>query len=414
MIKSKFLQLFFKKNNLKSLSVMALTISGSLIAVFCQKIIIEHYGANALEMYILVFSWYILLSTLIKFGNEKIYIVLRGDNNFLDYVFLSSIIGIIISCISGFVLYNFFSITLDPKYLEFFKPSIVLFFLFPSILQFISIFLIANKRPVLGILSNFISAPLSFIFIYNGYFSNIFDNFIVAYIISIFIIIPFLLNVIFHSNYSLTFSNIFVRFKEIFLTHYVFFFSDIVNVVANKASIFFLAYYAKDFQNMVEFSIAFAFLKVSMMGINSIATVFSPQISDSIKSNELKLHSVFSEVRLLFIFISIISFFTIFTLGDTLINYFYKDNYPLAFELLLILQVGQIIHSSFGPISQIGYFSGRALKVSSYKLLTTCLMILINFIFYDTLGIWILAYSYVFSIIVWNCLIYFDVKPLFK
>ena len=54
------------------------------------------------------------------------------------------------------------------------------------------------------------------------------------------------------------------------------------------------------------------------------------------------------------------------------------------------------------------------LKVSIYKLLTTCFMILINFIFYDTFGIWILAYSYVLSIIAWNCLIYFDVKPVFK
>lgn len=391
---------------------MALTISGSLIAVFGQKIIIELYGSNALEIYILIFSWYILLSTFIKFGNEKIFIVLRGNKFFFEYVFLSALIGVLISGFSGLFLYNFLVYTLDSNLLAFIKPNIVLFFIFQSILQYISIFFISRKKPVHGILSTFMAAPISIYLIYIKFFVNIFDNFIAAYIVSILIFTPILFKEI--TQIIPTFKFSFKRFKQILFENYYFFFSDIINVLANKSSVFFLAYYANNLKSMVEFSIAFAFLKVSMVGINSIATVFSPHISDSIRQKDKKLTTIFSEVRVLFIIISFISFIIIFLIGNNLINYFYKDNYPLAFDLLLILQAGQIIHSFFGPISQVGYFCGKAIKVSFFKLLTTFIMVLINFIFYDTYGIFVLAYSYVFSLFLWNFMVYLDVKSILK
>ena len=57
-----FKLIFGKKETLQSYLVMILTFSGSLIGIFNQKMIIQNYGSNALEIYFLVLSWFLLTS----------------------------------------------------------------------------------------------------------------------------------------------------------------------------------------------------------------------------------------------------------------------------------------------------------------------------------------------------------------
>jgi len=163
---------------------------------------------------------------------------------------------------------------------------------------------------------------------------------------------------------------------------------------------------------MVEFSIAIALLKVSMIGIDSVGSVFSPTIFDSIIRSRNELKSIFNRARNLFIIISLLSFILIFFFAETVIVYFFSDKYNDAFRLLLILQAGQLIHSFFGPNALTCKLAGFPVLISTYKLFTTFLMIFINFLLYEKFGVDVLAFSYVFSISIWNIMVYFKVKTL--
>jgi hypothetical protein len=80
----------------------------------------------------------------------------------------------------------------------------------------------------------------------------------------------------------------------------------------------------------------------------------------------------------------------------------------------MILQIGQIIHSFFGPISLVAILNGSPIMVSTIKLFYTFLMVIINFLLFDKYGLDILAFSYVGLLFFWNFTLHLKLKSLFR
>ena len=408
---TKLFNKLFLKENFQSIIVMFLTVLASIIGIFNQKLIIQNFGANALEMYILVLSWFLLLSSFFTFGSRPTYISLRDNkNNLKNYFFSSILIGSLFSFFFGLLIFYFLYHTNNFEYHAFIKISIVPFFFFQTINIFFSYYFISIKKPILSILFTFLPIPLVSLFLYINLFNNLFLNLsIPSLIIMLFLTLfiykflqpvewrPFILFNYFKNNFSKAFS---------------FTIADIIDVLANRISIFFLAYIGNDLSEMVEFGIAFAFLKITMVGINSLSMVYSPQLYDSIKSSKKELNSIFNNMRFLFILVSILSCIAVFFVGELVISYFYTEKYIYAFKLLMILQIGQVIHSCFGPISLMGHLAGHPKEIAFYKLITICIMMGLNLITYDKFGIDVIAYNYILSLVLWNIIVYFRVRYL--
>jgi len=407
-----FKLIFGKKETLQSYLVMILTFSGSLIGIFNQKMIIQNYGSNALEIYFLVLSWFLLTSTLSHLGSRNTFVTLRGnDKNHINYFFASTVISIIFTTIFGLVTYLTLYVD-DAINVNNLSIYIIPYFFFQTINTVIGFYLISIKKPLYAISIPFFSIPLSFILLYYKVFDDLFFTFTISLFISFVFLIFTLISLLDLSLIQFSPKSIVRYFSLNFPISSKFVFSDFTDVLTNRVSVFFLAYYAKDLSQMAEFSIAFALLKVSMIGIDSLATVFSPEIFDALKESKSKLNSSFKKVRNLFIFISILSFVVIFFVSESVIHYFFSDKYSNAYKLLLILQIGQIIHSCFGPNTLLARLYGLPITIGFYKMVTTLIMIIINLAFYDKFGIYVLAFSYSFSLLLWNIATRYKIRNL--
>ena len=400
------------KETFQSFLIMILTFSGSLIGIFNQKMIVENYGSHALEIYFLVLSWFILTSSFSHLGSRNTYVTLRGDDkNHFNYFFSSTIVSIISTLIFGLITYLslYFDKAIDSNYLSIY---IIPYFFFQTFNTVIGFYLVSIKKPLHAIAIPFFSIPLSFVLLYFKVYDDLFFTFFISLLISFIFLVFTLFKILdlsiiqFHPKSLMKYFLVNLPISSRYI------FSEFTDVFTNRVSVFFLAYYANDLSEMAEFSIAFALLKVSMMGIDSMATVFSPEIFDALKESKNKLRSTFFKVRNLFIIVSLASFIIIFFVSETVISYFFSDQYLNAYKVLLILQIGQIIHSCFGPNTLLARLYGLPITIGFYKLITTLIMIIINFIFYNQFGIYVLAFSYSFSLLLWNIATRYKIRNL--
>tara|TARA_B100000575_G_C23138392_1_gene661913 strand:- start:178 stop:1440 length:1263 start_codon:yes stop_codon:yes gene_type:complete len=403
------------KDNYRSIAVMILTLSSSLIGIFSHKLIIKNYSTDILEFYLLTISWFLLTSSFFHFGSRPTYVTLREDsNNQLNYFFTSSIFGILNSIFFGFMTYILIKkYILGTIYYESLFIVIPLFFLVQTINIFISFYLISINKSVQGILLTFLNLPISFTFIYFKTFDNLFFGFILSHLMSLIICLPFLLKLIDYRKINFSMKSLKFNFVKNFPLSIKYTFSDFIDVLTNRVSVFFLAYYANDLTEMVEFSIALSLLKISMIGINSLSTVYVSKLFDSIKLKSDEFLIIFNKIRFSFILISLFSFFVIYFLGEKAILYFYSEKYIYAFRLLMILQFGQLIHSFFGPISLVAILTGFPIMVATLKLFFTTIMVIFNFLFFDKYGLDVLAFSYVGLLFFWNLSLLFKMKSHF-
>lgn len=412
MIAQFFKEIFFKRETLQSFVIMILTFSTSFIGIFNQKIIIQNYGDKALELYFLVLSWFLLSSSIFKLGSRNTFVTLRSDHkNQINYFVASSIVGIISALFFGLATFAslYFNKSISFNEISFF---IIPFFLIQAINLYLSFYLLSIKKPIIATLISFLNSPIAFLMLYFNLFNDFFFTLFLSHTSSLCLLIFIIFKNIDFSLINFSLKSLKYFFHKNFFKSIKFIFSEFIDILTQRVSIFFLAYYANDLSEMAEFSIALALLKVSMIGIDSIGSVFSPNIFDSIKSSKKELKLTYVRARNLFILASLISFLFILLLADIVIIYFFTEKYIGAFKILLILQAGQLIHSFFGPNALIGKLAGLPVLISTYKLLTTSFMIILNFLLYDKFGLHVLAYTYVFSLFLWNIMVQFKIRKL--
>ena len=79
-----------------------------------------------------------------------------------------------------------------------------------------------------------------------------------------------------------------------------------------------------------------------------------------------------------------------------------------------VLQVGQLVHCSFGPNGLLGNLADHVYTISFYKLACTIFLLTINIIFYNEYGIYSVCFSYVISEILWNILVQNKINYLLR
>ena len=398
------------KHLAKSVIGMIFLFLTAIIGVINQKLIIQNYGSSSLEFYILTLSWFFQLSMIFTFGSRTAFITLRKDINNLKKYFLSSLFfGILVSSSIGLLASIFlFNIDSLPTGTTNYNLSITLFFVAQTIMLFFSYFLIAIEKPTMSYALFLTSTILSTFFLKFNFFEDIIFLYSISFLLVIFMYIILLLREV---NLSLNF-NFFKIFQKNFIYARPFIFSEMIDVAAERGGIFFLAYIANDLSGMAEYNIALTIAGISSVGINVINQVFSPQLYDSINMDKKIISDLYIKMRNYSVLFSLIAFLFILLIGKNFILYFFTEKYIYAFNLLLILQLGQLIHSSFGPNSLLGHLAGFTINVSTYKLITTILMVFMSYLFFEKVGIDIVAYSYVLSLFLWNLIVRIKIRSL--
>ncbi len=391
---------------IKANIVIFFSIITSILNVLCQKLIIQNYGSVSFESYVLLISWFLQLSTIFFFGNKNALIVLRNNTDNLKSHFFSSLLaGLTISTIFS-VAVAFFA--LDGNQIS--LSSVVLFFFGNTFLYSFSFYLNAIKKQVSANLIFFFYSLFTVIIL----FSNIFNQFINAYLLSSFLIflvlcfyILFLAPKDFKHINKLSLINNFDIYKK-------FIFSDFSFLLSQKITIFFLAYYVGNLTEMAQFNIALSINTLTMVGINAINTTFSPKLFDELNSKDRLYIKTFNKMRKLSLLFSFLSLIFVYLFGQQLIVFFFTEKYILSYYLLLVLQVGQLVHCSFGPNGLLGNLADHVYTISFYKLACTIFLITINIIFYNEYGIYSVCISYVISEILWNILVQNKINYLLR
>ena len=408
-----FINKINNKNIKKSIILFFLSIVIIVINVFIHKMIIINYKSIGFEIYTLTLTWFTILGIPIFLGSRLFFLKINQDRKLLwssFIVFLFS--GLLFSIFLGLILKVFFIKTLDLKYLSFISNGIILFLFSNVAVKYLSFYLNAIKKPIISRIfeSLFPILMIAFFLFFVPYY-NLFSLYGSAYFISVFI---GLLYIIIKNKESLSWIVIKSSInRKIIYENFSLGFSEATFLAASKISLLFIAYISHDLKDMAMFNIALSLSSLSLLIVTSINIVYGPELRNDIKNNNLdNLRDNFRFIKIVCICFSVLFLILLLVIGQFFIEYFYTSNYLKAYDLLIILLIGQVGHSFFGPVGLIANLSGHHNYTAFLKLVSILFMVLFIFLTYNNLGILSAAIAYALSLFIWNILTYNKIKYL--
>jgi len=397
----------------KSIVLFALSIIIIVINIFIHKMIIFNYKSFGFEIYTLALTWFTILGIPIFLGSRLLFLKINQDrkllwSSFIVFMFL----GLLFSILLGSVLKIYFIKTLDLKYLSFISNGIILFLFSNVAVKYLSFYLNAIKKPIISKIFEglfpilMIVSCLFFLPYYNLFFLYGF-----AYFVSVFI---GLLYVIIKNKESISWIIIKSSInRKIIYENFSLGFSEAIFLAASKISLLFIAYISHDLKDMAMFNIALSLSSLSLLIVTSINIVYGPELRNDIKNNNLdNLRDNFRFIKIVCICFSVLFLILLLVIGQFFIEYFYTSNYLKAYDLLIILLIGQVGHSFFGPVGLIANLSGHHNYTAFLKLVSVLFMLLFIFLTYNNLGVFSAAIAYALSLFIWNILTYNKIKYL--
>ena len=400
---------FFNKDYHKSFFIIALTLFFTGFSFFNHKLIIQNFGASTFEIYSLIVSLAALLSNFFMVGTRSTFLKLRSDKQQLvNYFFNSFFVVLALSIVSGFFL-NYVLINFSNKILSSYSIELQIYIMLQGIVYLISYFLNAINRAISSkiiLLSPilFLTFLLSFLHI-----NNIFTLLIYSFILPIMLSMPLVLKYINNSYNKFSFERIFFNNELSYsLKHMI---SNIIDALSNKMNVIFITFVISDLQEMATYVIALGFTKISSLFSNSVNHVYGPKIADNIFSKDIKGDSSLNDMRIFSIKISFVFLLSFIVFGKYMIEFFYSSIYSQAYQLSIILLIGQFFNSYFNPRLVSLKLAGYAHKMALFKMFTLIIFLLINFYIYEHFGLYSVAISFVLFL---NILYNFFVVKIFN
>ncbi len=410
-LKAKLFNIFQDTNNLKALFVGFVGIISAILGLFIHKNIISIYGNTTFEFYTLAISWMVLTSNVYLLGSRLNYLVISNDKKMLSEYFIGSLfLSLILSIIFAFIINVILTINHNSIIEDYKSHYLILLFIFHALSSIISFYLNAIRKPLLSKVSITLPSIFFIIFLFfnpsKNLFFYIYNSFFLSSLIFIFLIIKI------NPFNKVAFHSIALSIKQNIKPGLIFSFTSLIDIFSNKIAVFFFVYIITDIKFMICTSIAFAFSRSALIGINSINHVYTKDIVDYPSASS---DIFFKKIQSLSFLISLAILILFVLIGRQVIIYFYTEEYIEAYMLTIILLSGQLIHSFFNPYSIFLKVKGSAIKSSFSKLLFTVLMVFANYFLYDYFGIDLIAYNYVFFIyIIWNLYIYHSFNDINK
>ena len=400
---------FFSKSKNNSLIIITITLFFTSLGFLNHKLIIQNYGPKTFEFYSIVVSLSALLSNFFMVGSRSTFLKLRSEKNrLIDFLVPSFFIIVFLSGLSGLFL-NYVLINFSDKLLKSYSLELQIFILLQALIFLFSYFFNSIDKTILSKIV--LLSPISFL----TFFLNIFvgveivNLLIYALILPIAFSIPLIFKYICKSFNVMAFNYDFFK-KNLFygLNHMS---SNVIDALSNKMNIIFLTFIISNLHEMATYAIALSISKISSTFSNSINHVYSPQIADSIFLKDIKNDHSFSEMKNFNIKISLIFLFVFIALGGYAIEFFYSNIYYEAYQISIILLIGQFFNSYFNPKILSLKLSGHAYQMSLIKLLALIISLLINLYVYKYFGLFSVAISFVICI---NILFNFFVVKIFN
>lgn len=400
---------FYNKDYHKSFFIVALTLFFTGFSFFNHKLIIQNFGASTFEIYSLIVSLAALLSNFFMVGTRSTFLKLRSEKQKLvNYFFNSFFVVLALSIVSGFFL-NYVLINFSNKILSSYSIELQIYIMLQGIVYLISYFLNAVNR---GISSKIIllSPILSLTFLLSFFhINNIFTLLIYSFILPIILFIPLVLKYIYSLYNEFSFKQTFFNNELSYsLKHMI---SNIIDALSNKMNIIFITFVISDLQEMATYVIALGITKISSLFSNSVNHVYSPKIADNIFSKDVKGDTSLNDMKIFSIKISFVFLLSFIFFGNYMIEFFYSSIYSQAYQLSIILLIGQFFNAYFNPRLVSLKLAGNAHKMALFKMFTLIIFLLINFYIYKHFGLYSVAISFVLFL---NILYNFFVVKIFN
>jgi len=400
---------FYSKDYHKSFFIIALTLFFTGFSFFNHKLIIQNFGASTFEIYSLIVSLAALLSNFFMVGTRSTFLKLRSEKQQLvNYFFNSFFVVLALSVISGFFL-NYVLINFSNKILSSYSIELQIYIMLQGIVYLISYFLNAINRAISSKI--ILLSPILFLTILLSIFhiNNVFTLLVYSFILPIILFIPLVLKYINNSYNKFSFEQIFFNNELSYsLKHMI---SNIIDALSNKMNIIFITFVISDLQEMATYVIALGITKISSLFSNSVNHVYSPKIADNIFSKDVKGDSSLNDMRIFSIKISFVFLLSFIVFGKYMIEFFYSSIYSQAYQLSIILLIGQFFNAYFNPRLVNLKLAGYAHKMALFKMFTLIIFLLINFYIYEHFGLYSVAISFVLFL---NILYNFFVVKIFN
>lgn len=161
-----------------------------------------------------------------------------------------------------------------------------------------------------------------------------------------------------------------------------------------------------------------AFFRIAVL-ISGVIVIFM-QVSDSImapyfsrlyqQENYIEIEKLIKKVCIGTAVLTIPIFILFLTFGEWLLVVFYGEDYQEAYYPLIILSFGQLLNAVFGPVALLLVMTGKQKLVTWSTLFSLLLSIFLHIILTPVYGVIGAAISTSVALIVWNVLLWAQVK----
>ena len=415
----KFLNIKFKfqKNEIlkKGFLAILLKIIGLASGYGFMLYVTNILGADAWGQFSLALMMLTFASILAKFGidtvllkyvssyrksSEKIMTVYKRS---VQLVLISSlIISIILFYASDFIserIFDNFQLSIIFKIIAF---VVIPFSIFQVNIQFIRGLKKIKESILFNDVLKFIFTIVILFFMSFTTFNNY--NAVVAFTLSIFLLMLFSTNYIFkYKNINIE-HNINIKvpsFKQLCKEAFPMMFSTSFLLVMSWIDIFMLGVFMTE-KDVGIYSVAVRLSMLLSIVLVSVNSILAPRISETYNNNQMDEFKklIYFSVKLIFycsfpIIIIIVSF------PELLLSFFGKE-FIIAKDTLLILLLGQFINVCSGSVALILNMTGSQKVFSKILLVTLCINILLNYFLIKTFGIDGAAIASSVSLFLWN------------